>query len=235
MYLLLLLAQVTAPPEFQSTATFQTSAGAATVDGTTHTAAEQARIDGEIVRRLKALAGHEEGARLIDAKLYGAAEAVFRKRGQVAGVAVALYLNGKTAAATEALLAAPRSLALLPFLAEMGEGPAVAGAIREIAAANPSSGEALYYAARVTEPRGEAVRLLEKAAALDGKDTRALLELARLHGDDRPKAIAALEGVLARDPAMAAAHYRLASLYRAVGDVEKSRMHMEAFRKSQPR
>lgn len=228
MVLILLLAQVTAPPEFQSTATFQTSAGAATVDGTTHTAAEQARINGEIVRRLKALEGHEEGARLVDSKLYGAAEAAFRKRGQVAGVAVALYLNGKTAAATEALLAAPRSLALLPFLAEMGEGPLVAGAIREIASTHLSSGEALFYLARVA-PRDEAVRLLEKAAALDLKDTRALLELARLHGDDRAKAIAALEGVLARDPSMAAAHYRLASLYRAAGDVEKSRKHMAAF------
>lgn len=231
MYLLLLLAQVTAPPEFQSTATFQTGPGAATVDGTTHTAAEQARINGEIVRRLKALAGHEEGARLIESKLYGAAETVFRKRGQTAGLAVALYLTGKTAAATEALLAAPRSLALLPFLAEMAEGPLVAGAIREIAVANPESGEALFYLARVTEPKAEAVRLLEKAAALDLKDTRALMELARMHGDDRPKAIAALEAVLARDTSMAAAHYRLASLYRAAGDIEKSRAHMEAFRR----
>ena len=144
-----------------------------------------------------------------------------------------------TAAATEALLAAPRTLALLPFLAEMGEGPIVAGAIREIAAADPANAEAdpanaeaLFYLARVTEPKAEAVRLLEKAAALDTKDTRALLELARLHGDDRPTAIAALEAVLARDGSIAAAHYRLASLYRAAGDIEKSRSHMEAFRQA---
>ena len=232
MFLILLLAQVTAPPEFQSTGAFQSSPTAAAVDGTTHTAAEQARINNEIVRRLKALAGHDEGARLVDAKLYGAAEAAFRKRGQTAGVAVSLYLNGKTAAATELLLAAPRSLELLPFLAEMGEGSRVAPAIREIAAAHPSSGEALYYSARFTEPKADAVRLLEKAAALDTKDTRALLELARLHGDDRSKAIVALEEALARDPSLAAAHYRLAALYRAIGEIEKSRVHMEAFRKS---
>jgi tetratricopeptide (TPR) repeat protein len=229
MHFLLLLAQVLAPPELQSEATFQKSTTA--VDGTSHTGAVQTQINAEILRGLRRLEGHGEGLRLIESRLFSAAEALFRRANQPAGLAVALYLNGKAAAAEEVMLAAPRDLTMLPFLGEMGTSARTAEAIRVIAQANPANSEANYYLARVTTSRPEAERLLTKAAELDVRDTRALLELSRLHGEDRPKAIAALESLLLRDPSHAPAHYRLATLYHATGETGKSREHMAAFQK----
>ena len=78
---------------------------------------------------------------------------------------------------------------------------------------------------------GEAIAQLRRAVELDTAGTRAPLELGRLYAalDRREEAIAAFEEVLRRDSGVKAAHYRLAQLYRAKGEAEKSREHMRRY------
>ncbi len=246
----LALAQITKPPEFQSSTKVQTGAAAATVDGTSHVAVEQARIDEELVSRLRKLPGHGEGIRLIEAKLLPVATEHFLKNNQPIGAAVTKYLSGMAEASGKDLVSisrrSPKDLALLPFLGEtIGTVPELAeamlGAVRGIAQAHPESAEAQYYLARSlskqsTQPRDEMARLLRRAADLDPKDTRALLELARQYTEQEKQreAISTLLELLQRDPNAATAHYRLAGLYRAAGQMEKSREHMRDFQRLQP-
>ena len=238
-------AQITRPPEFQSGGEFQKGA-AAPLDGTAHVAVEQARINRELVDRLRALPGNEEGVRLIESRLLTAAAEHFEKRRQLIGLAVTRYLSGGVEQGQRDLLALPRTIELLPFLGEMAGAtpeltPAMVQAMRDIAIANPRSAEAQYYLARglskLGAPPAELERHLRKAAELDRKDARALLLLGRLLTDQEREtdAIAALEDAVRRDPTAAAAHYRLARLYRARGDEAKSRVHLEAYQKLQPR
>lgn len=230
-----LYAQVDAPPEFQSGGKFQKDSATA-VDGTSHASPEQTAVHAALLARLRQLPGHEGGALLLDAKLPGAAADWFRTRGLPIGVAVSQFHRGRGEESAAILLRLPRDLTVLPFLGEMAlSAPAVA-AIREIANANPDNAEAQYYLARglLRQPGyslSEVVRLLEKAANLDLRDTRALLELGRVHTAEGQSAaaVAALVSALARDPDLAAAHYRLASLYRARSEPEKARAHAEAF------
>ena len=238
--------QVASPPEFQSDTSFHKDRAAATVDGTSHASAEQTRVHEELLSRLRRLPGHEEGVRLIDGKMLGAAEELFRKRRLPIGVAVSQFLSGKAEPSGTGLLAATRSLSVLPFLGEtVGAAPGLAkqmlGAIREIAVANPENADATYYLARALTKQAafssaEAADLLRKAADLDSSDTRALLELGRLYTGEakRADAIAAFESVLRRDPINSAAHFRLASLYRVTGQPEKARAHMTEFQKLRP-
>ncbi|MBI2687418.1 MAG: tetratricopeptide repeat protein [Acidobacteria bacterium] len=243
-------AQVGAPPEFQSDAAFQKSGAARSADGTTHASAEQTRIHAELVNRLRKLPGHEAGIRLLDGKLLSAAETLFRKQQQPIGVAAAQFLSGKVEAGSRGFLdvagQAPGDAKLLPFLGEtIGAAPALldpmVAAIRVIVGANPQHAEGHYYLARALQRRSgfsadEVVAELRAASTLDRTDTRALLELGRFLTETgkRAEAIAALEAVLDRDPSIAAAHFRLVSLYRANGQPEKAAAHLASFRKLQP-
>lgn len=203
------------------------------MDGTTHTAAEQARIDTELIIRLRRLPGHDEGVRLLNAKLFTAAEDVFRKREQRIGAAVALYLAGKVEASARELLALPPSEALTPFLGETaGDAPALKHSITRhllrIAEAHPRNAEAQYYYGKVAQDAAALRRACEG-------DNRAFLELGRLYTERGRKreAVEALEEALRRDPSLKTAHFRLAGLYRALGDAAKSREHMAAFQRAQ--
>lgn len=246
----LAFAQLTSPPEFQSGGTFQTTPTSATIDGTSHVSAEQTRIHEELFARLRKLPGHGEGIRLIEARLLPAATGHFREHNQPLGAAVTEYLGGRVEASAKELIGLmrknPASLVYLPFAGEtIGTVPELSGAmlagIRRIARAHPEHAEAQYYLARALlkqaapPPAAEISRLLRRAANLDRTDSRALLDLARLHNEQQqgPEAIAALQELLKRDPNLAAAHYRLAGLYRAAGAMEKSREHLQHFQRLQ--
>ena len=79
----------------------------------------------------------------------------------------------------------------------------------------------------------ESIPLLRRAAMLDPKETRALVELGRQYAnaDMRGEAVAAYEEALRRDPEIKTAHFRLAGLYRALGNAEKSREHLRLYQK----
>ena len=79
----------------------------------------------------------------------------------------------------------------------------------------------------------EALPHLQRAAALEPQATRALLELGRLHAAQRrlPEAVRAFEQVLDRDPSVAVAHYRLATLLQSLGKVEKAAFHLHQYRR----
>lgn len=194
--------------------------------------------------RLKLLSGYEEGVRLIEAKLLPAAQAWFRNRKLPIGVAIALFFSGQESESVRQLIsigrANPDSLTALPFLAETAlvvpslSVPALE-VIEKISAKNPSSSEAYYYRARLTTDETKAIELLKQSVALDAAATAPLIELSRGYTKtgDRPAAIEALEKVLALKPDTSIAHYRLASLYRAIGQHEKASSHMAAFQKLQ--
>ena len=194
-------------PQFQDSSAFQTSGSAGRVDGNTHVSAERA----------------ETNARL--------AELV---RGYpAAGAAVEKYLSGDLAASAEALLALPADLRVLPFLGEtVAVWPGLLARMREIASSNPGSSEAAFYLGRALG-LPESIPLLRRAAMLDPKETRALVELGRQYAnaDMRGEAVAAYEEALRRDPEIKTAHFRLAGLYRALGNAEKSREHLRLYQK----
>ncbi len=247
---LLSLAQIGKPPEFQESGAFRPGAATGTVDGTSHVAAERSQINNELVVRLRALPPSpalREGLRLIDNRLLTAADEHFRNNGLPLAAAVTVFLLGKADASAAALCALataqPMELTLLPLLGEtVGAAPAYSARmlaqLKRLAAAYPENGEAEYFVARAllkqeSAQTAEALPHLERAAALDPKDTRALLELARQHtvAERSPQAIEALEEALRRDPSLATAHYRLVQLYRNAGQLERSREHLQQFQK----
>lgn len=234
-------AQITKPPEFQENRKIQ--AGAAELDGSSHVSAERTELHQGLVNRLRALPGHAEGVRLLESQLFGPAEQFFEKQGLPLGLAVTRFITGQAEASAELLcrLAAerPADAAVLALLGEtVGGAPSWSArmlvAIRTMSARESADGE--YYLARALLKQdppltAEALPHLSRAAALAPKETRALLELARQENTParRPAAIAALEEALRRDEKLSAAHYRLAQLYRAEGQLEKSREHLRRY------
>ena len=200
-------AQITGAPEFKSGPVFQKDRSAATVDGTSHASAEKAQLNAEVLLRLRQLSGYAGGVRQ-------------------------LISIGRSN---------PSSVEIVPFLAETAlVVPSLTASalevIEKISVKNPSSSEAYYYRARLTQDQESAsIELLKKSVALDPAATSPLIELSRVYTrtGDRPAAIEALEKVLALKPDTSIAHYRLASLYRATGQHEKASSHMAAFQKLQ--
>jgi tetratricopeptide (TPR) repeat protein len=139
------------------------------------------------------------------------------------------YLAGNLTGSAAALLALPADLRVLPILGETAL-PGVVGRIGEIAKANPGSAEASYYWGRAVG-LPDSAGALRRAADLDKRDTRALLELGRqlANADRRAEAIGAYEEALGRDAGLATAHFRLSQLYRVVGNGEKSREHLRLY------
>lgn len=237
---LLMLAQITKPPEFDEPAKFETSPAASTVDGSSHVAAERAVVNQELLTILRRLPGYGEGVRLIESQMPGAAQTHFEARRQALGVAVTLFLAGKAEASADLLCQLanhkPASSGLLPIMGEtVGVAQVFAGrmllAIRKLA--RPETAEGEYYLARALlkqEPSQvlEARRHLAKSAMLDPKSTQALLETAR-QATERAEAMAALEEALRRDDGLPVAHYRLAQLYRAAGQTVRSEQHLQRF------
>ncbi|MEJ7606903.1 MAG: hypothetical protein WKF37_11690 [Bryobacteraceae bacterium] len=111
-------------------------------------------------------------------------------------------------------------------------------AIRQLAAHRTSEGE--YYlglALLKQDPpeTAEALVHLNRAAAMDVKGTRALIELARQHtiAARNSAAVHALREALRRDDTLAVAHYRLGQLYRAAGRKQLSQQHLQRYRELQ--
>lgn len=240
---MLALAQVTKPPEFDENSKFQTGAVATTVDGSSHVSAERAAVNQELLTILRKLPGYAEGVRLMEGQMLGAAQALFEAKRLKLGVAVTLFMAGNTGASAELLLNQANEKTPNPeVLAILGETVGAAkpfagrilSAIRKLN--RPESADGEYYLARALlkqEPpqTAEALTHLERSAAMDSRSTRALLETARQAAiaNRRPTAIAALEEALRRDEHLAIAHYRLAMLYRAAGQAERSRQHLKRF------
>ena len=74
---ILALAQITKPPEFEEPGKFQTGVAAGTVDGSSHVSAERAVVNQELVAILRHLPGYEEGVRLMEGQMPGAAQTFF--------------------------------------------------------------------------------------------------------------------------------------------------------------
>jgi tetratricopeptide (TPR) repeat protein len=238
-------AQITSAPEFKSGPVFQKDRSAATVDGTSHASAEKAQLNAEVLSRLRQLSGYAGGVRLIEGKLLPEAQKWFRDQKLPIGVAVTLFFSGQEEEGVRQLISIgrsnPSSVEIVPFLAETAlVVPSLTATalevIEKISAKNPSSSEAYYYRARLTRNQESAsIELLKKSIALDPAATAPLIELSRIYTrtGDRPAAIEALEKVLVLKPDTSIAHYRLASLYRAMGQHEKASSHMAAFQKLQ--
>lgn len=191
--------------QFQDGAGFQTSRAAAGVDGATHVSAERAETNARLAELLKGY--------------------------PAAAPAIEQYIAGDLPASAAALLALPASLEVLPFLGEtVTASPELLPRIAEIARANPASSAAAFYLGRALA-LPESAQHLRRAAELDAKDTRALVELGRQYANAgrHLEAIAAFEEALNRDPAIKTAHFRLAQLYRASGNLEKSREHLRLY------
>lgn len=201
-------------------------------------------MNSEIMSRLKQQNGYEGGIRLIEEKLLPAAQTWFRNHKLPIGVAITLFFSGQESESVRQLIsigrANPNSLTVLPFLAETAlvvpslTVPALE-VIEKISAKNPSNSEAYYYRARLSAEETKAIELLKQSVALDDAATAPLIELSRVYTKtgDRQAAIEALEKVLAVKPGTSIAHYRLTSLYRAIGQHEKASSHMAAFQKLQ--
>jgi tetratricopeptide (TPR) repeat protein len=238
----LLLAQIGSPPEFQSSGTFQSSPSAGSLDGSSHVAAERTQINESLVRHLRATPEAAPGIRLIENRLLREAELHFRKHGPAEGTAVVLFLTGETGRSAEILCSIddPR---VLPLLGEtVGAAPAwsarLLARIEKLATSHAAPAAAEYYWARALllqapERTAEAIPHLERAAELDPKATRALLELGRLHAAQHrnQEAVRAFEGALFRDPSLAMAHYRLAALYRAMEDTGRAGLHLREYQR----
>jgi tetratricopeptide (TPR) repeat protein len=235
-------AQIGSPPEFQSAGAFQASPTASSLDGTSHIAAERTQINETLIQLLRAVPTATAGVKLIDNRLLREAELHFRKNGPPEGLAVILFLTGETDASAELLchLDHPRAL---PLLGEtVGAAPTwakrILTRIETLAATLPPSADSEFYWARALlqqfpEQTAAALPHLERAATLDGKGTRALLELGRLYAgrQQNAEAIHAFERALARDPSLAMAHYRLAALYRSAGDPTNSARHLQEYQR----
>lgn len=238
----LILAQIGTPPEFQAAGTFQSSPVAGALDGTSHVAAERTQINESLVNLLRTIPDAAAGVKLIDNRLLEEATAHFRKHGPAEGAAVILFLKGETAASAEALCAISDNR-VLPLLGEVvGSAPEwaarILARIEALAPTHPASADAEFYWARALLQQAparvnEAILHFERAAERDQKATRALLELGRIYASrQQPRdAIRAFEEALTRDHSLVMAHYRLASLYRSVGDDEKSRRHFAEYQR----
>ena len=75
LFTLMLLAQITKPPEFEEPRKFETSAAGA-VDGSSHVSAERAAVNEELLTILRRLPGFAEGVRLMEGQMPGAAQVV---------------------------------------------------------------------------------------------------------------------------------------------------------------
>ncbi len=194
--------------QFQDGAKFQTSGAAGRVDGTSHVSAERAETNERLLALLRV---HP-----------------------VYTAAINHYIAGDANASAADLLAFPANLEVLPFLGETLTGsPQLIDRIAAIAKAHPQSADAAFYLARALveqdPPQVEAaLPHLRRSADLDQAGTRALIELGRQFTNlsRKPEAIAALEEALLRDPTLKVAHFRLAQLFRATGNLEKSREHL---------
>lgn len=197
-----------AAPQFQAGTVFQSSGAASRVDGSSHVSAERTETN----ERLLALVRTHPAYR----------------------AAIDKYLAGNADASAADLLAFPASIEALPFLGEtVNASPKLIDRIAVIAKAHPNNADAAYYLGHAyvqqNPPQLEAaLPHLRRAADLDRVGTRALVELGRQYTNlnKNAEAIAALEDALTRDRALKIAHFRLAQLYRAAGDLEKSREHL---------
>ncbi len=238
----LLLAQIGSPPEFQPGGAFQTSPATGTLDGTSHIAAARTQSNESLVNLLRAFPEADEGVKLIENRLLRDAELRFRKSGPPEGLAVVLFMTGETEASAEILCAIDNPRAL-PLLGEtVGAAPAwakrILARLEKLAASQPTQADTEFYWARALlqqspERTTDALPHLERAAELDGKGARALLELGRLYAgrQQNPEAIRAFERALARDASLIMAHYRLAALYRSTGDTGKSGLHLREYQR----
>jgi tetratricopeptide (TPR) repeat protein len=105
----------------------------------------------------------------------------------------------------------------------------------ENAAANYYYAAALWKARKDSASISQVESLLNKATLLDSKLGDAHLLLGVLHSDqgDFPKAITAYQRAIQSDPQREEPHYRLAQLYRRVGEKAKSQQELQLYEQLQ--
>jgi len=170
------------------------------------------------------------------------------------GLGIARYARGEYNAAVQAFCRAadlePGDARPIEFLGEMyGVSPDLASEITErvarFAKAQPSAAAGQYYYAmnlwRAPGVSDETLKtvesLLKKAVALDGKMTKAHLQLGILLSEQKrfDEAIPALAEAVRLDPNLGQGHYRLAQAYQRTGQKELAAQEFAAFERLKPR
>ena len=155
------------------------------------------------------------------------------------------YSLGSYDEAVRALCAAvdldPQDPRPLTFLGQMiGVSPALqkelTARLATLAQKYPRNAQAQYYYGLSLSSNGEAERAVEffaRAATLDAKDARPLLELGKIHADRNrlEDAVKSLQAALRRDPNLESAHYRLAQIYQWRKRPDLAAPHLAAYRK----
>jgi len=105
----------------------------------------------------------------------------------------------------------------------------------------PQNAEANYYYAvalgkRLDDPAGqsrasEIESLLKRSVQLDPRFAAAYLQLGIFYSErhEDPRSVTALEEAVQADPQMEEPHYRLAQIYRQLGEMDKSKRELQSY------
>lgn len=166
------------------------------------------------------------------------------------GLSIATYSQGETERSEQLLLRAcdinPADPTPYLFMGRLEEGERIeisgwTEKLHRFSLLDPDNPLAHYYYAvalsnRGREPAEDSVieAELNRAIALDSKLGAAYLQLGRLYArrKDYPAAIAALEKAVANLPLPDEAHYRLAQVYRQMGDPNKARQEIALYKQT---
>jgi tetratricopeptide (TPR) repeat protein len=126
--------------------------------------------------------------------------------------------------------------------AETADSPAILERLARFARLEPQNALANYYYAvslwrrrnslEELEDLDQVRSLLEKAVHLDPSLGVGYLELGIVYSEQRdaPKAVSALQQSLAATPRLEEAHYRLAQLYRQMGETSKAHAELQLYK-----
>lgn len=198
------------------------------------------------------------GAELLLHRAFEPAVEVFAKGQQLfpdsvrmaVGLSIATYNQGETERSEQLLLRAcdinPADTTPYLFMGRLQEAERIeisgwTEKLHRFSLLDPDNPLAHYYYAvalshKGREPEQDSAREaeLQRAIALDPKLGAAYLELGRLYAarKDHPAAIAAFEKAVANLPLPDEAHYRLAQIYRQMGDSDKARQEIALYKQT---
>lgn len=198
------------------------------------------------------------GAELLLHRAFEPAIEVFAKGQQLfpdsvrmaVGLSIATYSQGETERSEQLLVRAcdinPADITPYLFMGRLqeAEGIEISGwreRLHRFSLLEPDNPLAHYYYAVALSNKGQEAAEdsameaeLQKAIALDPQLGAAYLQLGRLYAarKDNPAAIAALEKAVTNLPLPDEAHYRLAQIYRQMGDSDKARQEIALYRRT---
>jgi len=166
------------------------------------------------------------------------------------GLSIATYSQGETERSEQLLVRAcdinPADITPYLFMGRLQEAERIEISgwrerLHRFSLLEPDNPLAHYYYAVALSHKGQEAAQdsameaeLQKAVALDPRLGAAYLQLGRLYAarKDNPAAIAALEKAVANLPLPDEAHYRLAQIYRQMGDSDKARQEIALYRQT---